>query len=397
MAMSATGSERIVMLLENNTYPYDVRVRSEATSLARAGHEVTVIAPRGIGQRRRETIDGVRVRRYRGIEAGADRRLAFALEYGVAGLVLHLAAFRALLAGATVLHLHNPPDIFFGAGWLFRVTGRKVIFDHHDLFPETVEVKFGAGPVSRATAVCQRLTIAVANHVIATNESYAEVARHAGKRRDQVTVVRNAPPAAWTERPLALREGVLERIELGYLGAVSTQDGLDNMAPVLAALRAQAIEARLTVIGGGDALPAFRAELTRHGVEQLVSFTGWVEPARVPALLEAVDVCVDPAPATDVNNRSTMIKLAEYLALGKPVVAYDLLEARRTAQGSAVLVAPGDVDRFAGAVAELARDPEQRRALARRARERAAGLTWEHSERALFDAYAALRRRQIAL
>ncbi len=112
---------------------------------------------------------------------------------------------------------------------------------------------------------------------------------------------------------------------------------------------------------------------------------------RVPELLAAADICVDPAPATDVNQRSTMIKMAEYLALGKPVVAYDLLEARRTAGTAACFVAPGDVDAFAAQIARLARDPEARLSLARRARSRAGELTWDHSERALLAAYDALR------
>jgi glycosyltransferase involved in cell wall biosynthesis len=119
--------------------------------------------------------------------------------------------------------------------------------------------------------------------------------------------------------------------------------------------------------------------------------TGWVEPGRVPELLQDVDVCVDPAPPTDVNQRSTMTKLAEYLALGKPVVAYDLIEARRTAGGAALLVPAGDVDAFARAVRDLAHNPALRHRLGDAARARAKELTWEHSERALFEAYAALR------
>ena len=61
------------------------------------------------------------------------------------GWIYEMRTLNGLLAGATVLHIHNPPDILAGAGAVFRLAGRKVIFDHHDLFPETVEVKFGPG------------------------------------------------------------------------------------------------------------------------------------------------------------------------------------------------------------------------------------------------------------
>jgi glycosyltransferase involved in cell wall biosynthesis len=132
------------------------------------------------------------------------------------------------------------------------------------------------------------------------------------------------------------------------------------------------------------------AELERHGVRDRVTFTGWVAADEVPELVAAADICVDPAPATDVNDRSTMTKIAEYLALAKPLVAYDLRETRRTVQDAAVLVAPGETDAFAAAIVELARDPEGRASLAQRARARAREISWTHSERALLGVYASL-------
>jgi glycosyltransferase involved in cell wall biosynthesis len=126
------------------------------------------------------------------------------------------------------------------------------------------------------------------------------------------------------------------------------------------------------------------------GVAGRLSFTGWVDVDEVPALIRSADVCLDPAPPTALNQRSTMIKVAEYLAAAKPVVAYDLLETSRTAAGAALLARAGDEAAFAAAVARLAGDEGERARLARSARERAEHLTWERSERALLEAYAAL-------
>jgi glycosyltransferase involved in cell wall biosynthesis len=391
---AAHRRERITMLLENNPYPQDVRVRSEAESLARAGHGVTVIAPRGPGQRRHETVRGVDVVRFRLVDGSARGAAGFALEYAVAALALHASAVRALLRGSTVLHLHNPPDILFPAGALYRLAGRKVIFDHHDLFPETVEVKLGSRVGARLARVCQRLTFAVANHVVSTNASYAEVARSEGaKPAHDVTIVRNGPPAAWMQLPTGNREGVLDEVRIAYLGAISSQDGVDGLVPVLKRLAGgpDPIRAHLTVIGDGDARAPLERELAAAGLAENVTFTGRVAPAEVPGLLQQADVCVDPAPATDVNERSTMTKIAEYLAVGKPVVAYDLHETSTTAADAALLVRRGDPEAFAGAITLLARDPKLRAQLAARARERAGTLTWEHSERELMRAYRALR------
>jgi glycosyltransferase involved in cell wall biosynthesis len=369
------------MLLENNPYPQDVRVRSEAQSLVAAGHSVEVIAPRLKGQPAKESVDGVVVRRYRATGATGRGLAALLLEYSVAMVALHAGAIRALARGATVLHIHNPPDTLFLAGGIYRLAGRRVVFDHHDLSPELVAVKFG------------RPALVASTHVLAANESHAAIAMTRGhKQPTEVTVVRNGPPASWTRLPLSIRPGRLSPVRLAYVGAIAQQDGVEALADILVLLRDRtpSVAALLTVIGDGDGRPGLEAALRRLGVADAVTLTGWVEGHRVPQLLQDADVCVDPAPGTVLNEHSTMIKLAEYLALGKPVVAFDLLETRRTVADAAMLVAVGDTGAFADRIAKLAETPELRLDLARRARARAAELTWEHSETALLRAYAGL-------
>ncbi len=381
------------MLLENNPYPHDIRVRQEAESLAAAGHTVEVIAPRGRRQAARECVNGVDVRRYRSLSLARQNAWAVLLEYVVAIVALHVAAVRALLRGSTVLHLHNPPDLLFPAGVLFRLARRRVVFDHHDLGPELAAVKFGSRLLVGVARLAERLTFGVANHVLAANASHAEIAvERGGKRLADVTVVRNGPRRAWTRLPLRLRPERLASVSLVYLGTVADQDGVEEMAEVLALLRDSRpdLDVRLTVIGDGDGRDNFESALDRFDVSAKVTLTGWVALEQVPDLLGEADVCVDPAPATELNERSTMIKVAEYLALGKPVVAYDLLETRRTVQDAALLVPDGDTAAFAERIALLADDPELRSSLSRRARERALALTWDKSESALLAAYAGL-------
>jgi glycosyltransferase involved in cell wall biosynthesis len=380
-----------VMLLENNPYPQDVRVRSEAQSLVAAGHSVLVLAPRRVGQPARECVEGVAVHRFRCVDGTGHGLRGLLVEYLVAFWALHRGALAALARGATVVHIHNPPDAFFLAGAAFRLAGRQVVFDHHDLGPELVKVKFRRRPLVTASRAAERLTFAAATHVLAANESHAEVARtRGGKRTEQVTVVRNGPPAEWTRLPVKVRPGRLSPVQLVFLGTVSEQDGVDLLAEILGRLRDRTppVAARLTIIGDGGGRAELERALSRWGVADQVTITGWVESSQVPELIQEADVCLDPAPGTELNQRSTMIKLAEYLALGKPVVAFDLLESRRTVQDAAILVADGDLAGFTEQIAGLAENPELRDDLARRARARAGELTWARSERALLEAYA---------
>src|SRR5256885_17268262 len=115
------------MLLENNPYPHDIRVRREAEALVAAGHRVTVVAPRGEGQSKRELVRGVRVRRFRLREGSGI--VGLLAEYAVAHCALFLAAARELARGCDVVHLHNPPDTLFPVGILARAMGRKVVYD----------------------------------------------------------------------------------------------------------------------------------------------------------------------------------------------------------------------------------------------------------------------------
>lgn len=380
------------MLLENNPFLRDSRVRNEARSLTAAGYRVTVVAPRSSGQPRREVIDGVEVRRFR-VPVAKQKVSALIGEFVVAGWALHLAALRALILGADVLHLHNPPDTLFPAGWVARLLGRRVVFDHHDLTPELVTARTGTTWAVPLARWCERRTFRVSSLVLASNQSYAELAcARGGKHAEDVIVVRNAPQTETLSEGADIRPGALSDPHLVYVGAVAPQDNVEDLPVVLALLRARhdIPNARLTIVGDGSARAAVMEEAKRQGVEDRIEFTGWLESDQVPPIIREADICADPAHPTPLNDRSTMIKIAEYLAAGRPVVAYDLTETRRTADGAACIAPEADPGCLAERVAALAKDESERRAAAERARLRAPQLTWERSEQNLLRAYDGL-------
>ena len=381
---------RVVMLLENNAYPYDTRARNEARSLVAAGYWVRVLARRQRGQPSREIVDGVSVRRFR-LPPDRDGAAWLVLEYFVAHLQLFVRGALELLRGADIVHLHNPPDSLCAVGALARLMRRRVVFDHHDLAPELFAVKFGAAraPV-RVMIWFERVAMRVAHVVLAANESHREIAMtRARKPADAVVVVRNAPSAEHFDGARSARSGTLEHVQIVFLGALGQQDGVPLLADIMAELDRHAVPTRLTIVGDGPARLTLERELARLGLADRVRFMGTVAPEEVPALLALADICIDPAPSTALNDRSTMMKIAEYLAAGRPVVAQPLRETQRTA-GSAALYGVGATE-LADAVARLARDGALRDEMCARARARAPQLSWVHSERALLSAYSALR------
>lgn len=383
------------MLLGNNPYPQDVRVRREALALVGAGYRVTVIAPRMSGQPRRERIDGVDVIRYPS-PIDAHGFVGHVAEHAVAAVAAFALASRtAVSPGFDVLHAHNPPDTFAVVGKLFKLFGKRFVYDHHDLSPEMYDARFGerANPLVRRLLVfLERLSCRAADHVIATNESYrAMEIERSGVPAESVTVVRNGPDPAQDfavapDGELRAKAGTI----LGYVGNMGRQDGVDHL---LRAVRHLVYDLGIddvycVVVGKGDARAGLIELAAELGVSEKVWFTGFIPRPDLRRYLSTADVCVDPDPSNAFNDRSTMIKMLEYMALGKPIVAFDLPEHRVTADGAALYARPNDDLDLARKIAELARDPTRARQMGTLGRKRVeSALAWEYSVPRLLDAY----------
>jgi glycosyltransferase involved in cell wall biosynthesis/peptidoglycan/xylan/chitin deacetylase (PgdA/CDA1 family) len=385
------------MLLENCPFPHDRRVMAEATSLVEAGYGVTVIAPALPSQPIREVVAGVAVYRYpappaiRGV-------LGFVWEYSyamVASFVLALYIF--IRRGFDVVHAHNPPDLFVAIAALYRPFGVKFVFDHHDLSPEMYSARFNASertPIYRLLVWLERLSCRCADRVIATNESHVVIeTERAGVPRDRITVVRNGPDLDFraVDPDLDLRRRA--KTIIGFVGAMSVQDGVDYF---LRALRRLVHDLGKTdvfcvLVGDGADRPRLEALTSELGLAPYVWFTGPLARQTWLPYLSAADICIEPAPSNPYNDRSTTLKLAEYMALAKPIVAFDLPEHRVTAGQSAHYVRPNDEAEFARALAQLMDDPARREMLGAHGRRRMEStLAWPHSVPCLLRAYRAL-------
>jgi len=139
-------------------------------------------------------------------------------------------------------------------------------------------------------------------------------------------------------------------------------------------------------------LPGLESLARQLCLTDYVSFTGWVnEQADVARYISSMDVCIAPEPSDPYNDRSTAAKMMEYMALGKPTVAFDLPEHRFTAQGSALFAQPNDELDFARQIAMLMDDPERRKQMGLVGRERVENeLAWPHQAKHLLDAYISM-------
>ncbi len=357
---------RVLMLVENNSYPRDPRVRREALALSEAGYRVSVISPAHTRQKWRETIDDIRVYRYPA-PPPADGVLAYLVEYGYSMLaILLLSGWVFLWEGFDVIHAANPPDTLVLIAALYRLLGKRFIHDQHDLAPEMYYARFGGQGhrfVYRILIWCERLSCLLADQIITTNQSYKQLlmCRHRIPE-ERISIVRNGPDLN------ALRPAQCD-LELRK--------------------RAGTIIAYAVLIGDGDAMPGLKELARKLAIDGYVWFAGWVDDTSVyTRYLSTADICVDPSPSNAYNDRSTTIKLMEYMALEKPIVAFDLAEHRFTARDAALYAEPNSDLELARAMAHLVDDPVRRRTMGLLGRSRVeTTLGWCYSVPTLLQVY----------
>lgn len=398
MISSDSACPRVLLVVENEPVPSDARVWSEALALSYAGFEVEAICPQGhtgYDDAPFEVRDGIQIFRYPQRPSDGSVR-GYLREYATAvAHVFRLACQRSRFGRFAVIHAANPPDVLLPALAPFKLCGTRFVFDQHDLAPEVYAIRFGQrGFVYGALRIAEGLSFVLADVVLSTNESFRKVALRRGRMRpSDVFVVRNGPdPAefASAEADPSLKRDVPHL--LTYVGLIEPQDGVELALQALAMLRRRRTDWRAVFVGDGGALGSVKAFARDAGLCECVEFTGLItDRSRIAEILATSDVSLSPEPKNALNDSSTLIKVAEAMAAGTPVVAFDLTETRITAGRAAAYATPNDPHEFAAAIDRLLDDPARRARMGAIGRARIARtFAWEHSKSDLLRAYAHL-------
>lgn len=389
-----SASRRVLILVENLPSPFDRRVWQEANTLRDAGYLVSIICPTGHGYDSKfEVIDGIHIHRY-ALPIEAEGAVGYALEYATALFRTFVLTWRVFFTrGFDVIHACNPPDLFFLIGGFFKLFGKRFLFDHHDINPELYEAKFGRRDFFyRLMLTVERWTFRTADVSIATNESYRRIAiERGGMPPDRVHVVRSGPSLERMKIvPGDKRLKCGRRFLVGYVGVMGKQEGIDYL---LHAIRHMVFDLRrrdvhFGLVGGGTSLAEMKGLAVHLGIADYVTFTGRVPDEEMLAMLNTADVCVNPDVANAMNDKSTMNKIMEYMALGKAIVQFDLAEGRVSAQGASLYAKRNDCADLAEKILELLDDPPRRQQMGAAGRRRVLDeLSWDHEVPKLLAAY----------
>jgi len=393
-----TSEGNILIIVQNLPVPFDRRVWQEATSLRRAGFGVAVVCPKKkMYTKSYEQLEGVDIYRYPLLYEADKGVLGYFVEFVYCWLATLWEAGKAFWHRPfQVIHACNPPDTFFALALLFRPFGVKFVFDHHDLCPEMYVAK-GRSPTGilyRGLMLMEYLTLRSADRVIAVNESHRQIAlTRGGVAETKVRIVRSGPRRAWAEIKAVdpeLKRG--RKYLVTYLGEMCEQDGVDHLLRAINHYIASYDQDTLfAFVGGGPDQQRMKEMAGEMGLRDAVHFTGRVPDELLWSYLATADLCVDPDPLTEWSNLSTMNKIIEYMAFGKPIVAFDLAEHRCSAGDAALYVDPNDDAQLSIAIRDLLLDEERRQLMGRYGQQRfCADLAWENSEQELVQMYHTL-------
>ena len=140
------------------------------------------------------------------------------------------------------------------------------------------------------------------------------------------------------------------------------QDGIDHALGALAELqRLRGDDWHAVFVGEGEVRGEMEDLAAKLGIADQVEFTGWRGDDDIRSILSTADVCLVPDPPSPLNDVSTMIKVPEYMAMGRPIASYDLAETRVSAGPAAAYACRPTPECLGLCVQELLEDPERRR------------------------------------
>ena len=180
---------------------------------------------------------------------------------------------------------------------------------------------------------------------------------------------------------------------VGYIGVMGKQEGIDLLLQSVDYLvrKKGRTDIRFCIMGGGPALDELREMNTKMGLTDYVEFPGRVSDEYLADVLNTADVCVNPDLPSEMNDKSTMNKIMEYMAFGKPIVQFTLKEGQFSAQEASLYAKNTDTDDFAEKILWLLENPEKAAEMGRFGRERVVNeLSWDFEKPKLIGAYKKL-------
>lgn len=390
-----------IVAVHYSYYPHDVRPRREAEALAKSGMQVDVVCLRREGQAALETLDGVRVHRislpkYRG------GKLGYLLHY----TVFILAAFTRislmhLRNRYDVAHIHNMPDVLVLAALAPKLSGSRILLDLHDPMPELFMTKYSIREDHFFISLLklqERWSIRFADRVITPNISFRNLFIARGCPEEKISIVMNSPMELMfhmggNDSPQSPASNP-DRFVFMYHGGIFERHGLDTALEALASLREKIPNMEFHVFGEGDYTERFLDLVDRHGMQDIVTYKGFVTLEEISQEIRTIDVGIIPNIKSTFTELNMPVRIFEYLSLRKPVIVPRTRGIRDYFDDTSIFFfEAGNAENLAKVILKIYDNPVRRRQITEQGANIYAKYRWELQSRYLVELVSELAGR----
>lgn len=388
-------ARHVAVVVENVSLADDNRLQKQCAALVGAGHRVSVVTRRDPANEPLRHVPGLRLVEYPAPPDGAST-LGHLSEYAISLLWQVPALLRLqLLDRVELLQICQPPDLFFPFAKVMHLLGGRVLLDQRDLMPETLLQRYDDPPAAAVKVLnwLERLTQRNVDHSITVNEHLRERLVGAGGAPERVSLVYNGPMLSRVDEAVTdpMPRGSHQHL-VCWAGKMGKQDRVDQVLQVAHHVVHELgrRDCGFVLIGNGECLDELRALTSELDLDDWVTFPGWLSEVELYRYLASCDVGLD----TSLQEEVTPVKAMEYMAVGLPVLSFDVEQTRALVGDAGLRVASGDVEVMAKELVGLLDAPEERRRMGEAGRRRIREeIAWERQAEVYLSVVETLLRR----
>lgn len=386
--------KNILLIVQNNSFPFDKRVKKEALSLVNNNYNVFVISPDSPSETEKKLVyENIVVTRYRDKKSDGSV-LGYLWEYSSSILKISFLAIRLVIKNKIhAVHVANPPDFFWPLFLVLKMWGVKCIYDQHDLSPELFRVKFNNRMFYKLLLFNEKMTVKFTDAIITANTTFVKRLKAKWDISNKpYEVIFNGPEANFSSKTNTEIQEIFsgKRIAL-FVGLMSSDDNLEVIVEVAKDLvyNKNIKDVKFVLVGDGDSRSKIEKLAKSFNVYDYFHFTGLVTHVAVQEYLNIADVCLTPDLPNGLNENLTLIKVLEYMKAKKAFVGFDLAETKSLAQNAGIY--SKDINEFADNLIYLLDNPEKAHEMGEIGYKIIKDTySWEHQEKKILSLYQKL-------